>query len=267
MRELEIIVCVKKIPDPEAPPRAVNIDSEAKRVTFTGVAPMINPFDENALEAAIRIKETNGGHVTVLSMGEKKSKQVLSKAFAVGIDKLILINDANLKDLDSYSTAYVLSKAIERIGEYDIIFTGRQAGDWDSGQTGLILAEFLQVPSINLARSVEVEDGELVVEKVKPDGYEVAKTKMPALITASNEIGELRYVSVKQLMEARKKPVEIWNEDDLDIDHQKLRKVEIVDLYKPEIEKECCFIEGESPQEKGENLAMLLVEKDSVISA
>ena len=146
MSELEIIVCVKKIPDPEAPPRAVNIDLEAKRVTFTGVAPMINPFDENALEAAIRIKETNGGHVTVLSMGEKKSKQVLSKAFAVGIDKLILINDANLKDLDSYSTAYVLSKAIEKIGEYDIIFTGRQAGDWDSGQTGLILAEFLQIP-------------------------------------------------------------------------------------------------------------------------
>jgi electron transfer flavoprotein beta subunit len=143
--------------------------------------------------------------------------------------------------------------------------TGRQAGDWDSGQVGLLMAELLQVPVITMARGVRVEDGRVIVERVIPAGYEVVRAEMPALITASNEVGELRYVSVKQLMEARKKPVEVWSAEDIGVDPQDLKKMEIVDLYKPVIEKQCVIVKGDSPQEMGEKLAELLV-RERVIS-
>jgi electron transfer flavoprotein beta subunit len=265
MKALNIIACVKKIPDPEAPPKAVNVDRELKKVSFTGVAPVINPFDENALEAALRLKEACGGHITVLSMDEKNARPVLSKVLAVGADRLIILDDEHFRDLDSLSIAYVLSRAVLKIGEWDLIITGRQAGDWDSGQTGGLIAELLQAPVVTLARSVMIEDGSIIVERVKPDGYEKVRARLPALITTSNEVGELRYTSVKQLMEARKMPCEFWSADDIEIDLQALKKMQIVDMYKPVLQKQCVFVDGGSPQEKGKNLAELLV-KDDVIA-
>ena len=260
MKELKIIVCAKQVPDPEVPPAAIKVDSESKKIITSGVPPVINPFDENAIEAAVRIKEGCPAEITVLSMGENISKPILSKALAAGADKLILLDDAYFKDLDSYSTAYILSNAIKKIGEYDLILAGRQAGDWDSGQTGLIVAEILGIPSINLAQGVKIEDGSVVVEKVKPDGYELVKARMPALVTASNEIGELRYASLRAIREAQKKPIEVWRANDLEIDLQKRRKVEMIKLYSPAMGRKCHFIEGDSMEEKGENLAFKLRE-------
>jgi electron transfer flavoprotein beta subunit len=124
----------------------------------------------------------------------------------------------------------------------------------------LIIAEILQIPSINLAQNVKVENGNVVVEKVKPDGYELVKARMPALVTASNEIGELRYASLKAIREAQKKPVEVWGANDLEIDLQKLRKVDISKLYSSAMGRKCHFIEGDSPEEKGKNLAICLKE-------
>jgi electron transfer flavoprotein beta subunit len=129
MKELQIIVCVKQVPDPEGPADSFKVDPEAKKVIPVGIPPVINPFDENALEAALRIKNQSNSKVTVLSMGEKLAQPVLRKALAAGADDLILLMDHHFKDLDSYSTAYVLSSAIRRIGAYDLILTGRQAGD------------------------------------------------------------------------------------------------------------------------------------------
>jgi len=265
MKELSVIVCAKRVPDPEAPPKAVNVDRESKKVSFTGVAPVINPFDENALEAAVRLKDEYGAHFTVLSMDDKTARPVLSKALAVGADKLILLSDEHFHGLDSLSTAYVLSQAIKKIAEWDLIIAGRQAGDLDAGQTGLLMAELLQVPVISLARGLMVEDERVIVERVRPDGYEVVRSQMPALITVSNEIGELRYVSVNQLLEARKKPMEVWSASDIGVDPQALRKLGIVDLYKPEVGKRCVFVEGDTPEEMGENLAGILA-KDRVIA-
>jgi electron transfer flavoprotein beta subunit len=103
------------------------------------------------------------------------------------------------------------------------------------------------------------------VERVRPDGYEKVRARLPALITTSNEVGELRYISVKQLVEARKMPCEFWSADDIEIDLQALKKMQIVDMYKPVLQKQCVFVDGGSPQEKGKNLAELLV-KDDVIA-
>jgi len=258
MKPLQIVVCVKQVPDPEGPADAFKVDSEAKKVIPVGIPPVINPFDENALEAAMRIKNQFDAKVTVVSMGEKLAQPVLRKALAAGADDLILLMDQNFKDVDSCSTAYVLASAIRRIDAYDLILTGRQAGDWDFGVTGLLIAEMLQIPVINLARKVEIRDDGIFVERLCDDGYEVVKAKMPALVTVSGELGELRYISVRALQAVSKKPIKIFNAVDLELDLQKLTQRTIYNLFAFQDERQCKFVEGESSQEKGEKLAIFM---------
>ena len=258
MKPLQIVVCVKQIPDPEGPADAFKVDSEAKKVIPVGIPPVINPFDENALEAALRIRNQFDAKVTVLSMGEKLAQPVLRKALAAGADDLILLMDQHFKDLDSYSTAYVLASAIRRIEAYDLILTGRQAGDWDFGVTGLLIAEMLQIPVINLARKVEIKDDSVFIEKLCNDGYEVVKASMPALVTVSGELGELRYISVKALQASSKIPVKIFNAADLELNLQSLTRRTIYNLSAFHEERQCKFAEGESPHDKAENLVTLM---------
>ena len=199
MRALGIIVCAKQIPDPEAPLSDVSVDAEKMEV-IVDAPQVISPFDENALEAALRLKEAIGAKITVLSLGKKVSDTVLRKSLAAGADELILLQDDAFEKLDSHSIASALADAIRKIGEYDLVLTGRQAGDWDSGQVGLILGEMLALPCISLAREIKVEDGSVVVKKNIPEGYEQVKAKMPALVTVSNEVGELRYISRTKML-------------------------------------------------------------------
>jgi electron transfer flavoprotein beta subunit len=262
MKEPRIIVCAKQIPDPEAPFSNVTVDVEKKEVVVD--APdVISPYDENALEAAIRIKEAMGGKITVLSMGRKVSDTVLRKTIAAGADSLILLEDPLFERLQSRSVAYVLSCAVRKIGDYDLILTGRQAGDWDSGQAGLILGELLGIPSISLARSVKVQDGRVVVEKTVPVGYEVVEAKLPAVVTVSNEVGELRYVARTKMLALLRRPMVIpkWGTKDLALDTEKLKTVHLVELSPPaDMRRECVFIEGATPEDTAGRLASVFKE-------
>lgn len=262
MKEPRIIVCAKQIPDPEAPFSNVTVDVEKKEVVVD--APdVISPYDENALEAAIRIKEAMGGKITVLSMGRKVSDTVLRKTIAAGADSLILLEDPLFERLQSRSVAYVLSCAVRKIGDYDLILTGRQAGDWDSGQAGLILGELLGIPSISLARSVKVEDGRVVVEKTVPVGYEVVEANLPAVVTVSNEVGELRYVARTKMLALLRRPMVIpkWGTKDLALDAEKLKTVYLVELSPPaDMRRECVFIEGATPEDTAGKLASVFKE-------
>jgi electron transfer flavoprotein beta subunit len=264
MRQLQIIVCIKQVPDPEGPASAFEVDPAAKKVVPVGIPPVINPFDENALEVALRIKEQNSAKVVAISLGEKLSKPVLRKALAAGVDDLILLEDPNFKDLDSYSTAYILSKMIRGVEACDLILTGRQAGDWDFGVTGLLIAEILHIPSINLARKVRIVDDRVFVEKLSRYGYDVVSAPMPVLVTVSSEAGELRYTSVLSLKATSGKPVKVCTMEDLDIDSKDLGTRGIFRLFTYHIQRECKFIEGGSSAEKGENLIIQL-RKDKVI--
>jgi electron transfer flavoprotein beta subunit len=266
MKELKIIVCIKQISDTEGPPTAFEVNTEERKVTPVGIPPIINPFDQNALEAALRIKkDVPESKVIAISMGERLAQPVLRKALSAGADELILLQDEYFKDLDSYSTAYVLSSAIRKIGKYDLILTGRQAADWNFGQTGLILAKILQISSISLAQKVKVNDNEIVVEKLRRDGYEVVKASMPALVTVSREIGHLRFVSSKAIKAGLAKPLNIWGITDLEVGLlQKLKTRRVYELYVPERRRQCIFIEGQALEEKGKNLAIKLKE-DGVI--
>jgi len=262
MKEPKIIVCAKQIPDPEAPFSNVSVDVEKKQV-LVDAPDVISPYDENALEAAIKIKEELGGKITVLSMGRKVSDTVLRKTVAAGADSLILLEDPAFERLESRSVAYVLSCAIKKLGEYDLILTGRQAGDWDSGQVGLILAEVLGIPSISLARSIKIQDGRVVVEKLVPVGYEVVEAGLPALVTVSNEVGELRYVARTKMMALLRRPISIpkWGTKQLEISAESLIPVQLTELCPPpDMRRECVFMEGASPDEKAGKLAAVFKE-------
>jgi electron transfer flavoprotein beta subunit len=266
MSELNIIVCIKQVPDPEAPISGYRIDSEARRVTPVGVPPVISPFDENALELALRLKETHGGKVTVFSAGPNLSQAVLRKALFVGADELILIDAPASEEeiFDSRGTAFVLSEAIKRVGSFNIILTGRQAADTNAGLVGFFLAEFLQIPAVALVKNMVIEGGKARIERILPDGFEVVEAQLPILGAVSSEAGELRNLDMKQMREAKKKPILKWSGAEIVSIQQTQRNFHLRALTAPRRERNCAFIEAATLAEAGEKLAIKLRE-DKVI--
>jgi len=227
---------------------------------MAGAAPVLSPFDENALEAALRIKDEHGGKVTVLSMGQKLSKAVFTKSLAVGADELILLEDEIFRDADCYGTASVLATAIKKIGEYGLIFTGMQAADSNAGVVGSGIAEILGIPIVTIARRVELNNDWIRVERVVSDGYEVIEMSCPALITVSNQLGDLRSADIRALMAAQKKPILFWNAEELGIDPPLMQRVKLLKLFIPHKEPRCEIVHGETPEEAGINMALKLRE-------
>lgn len=258
---LNIVVCIKQVFDPEAPVSSFRIDPEAKRVLPPqGSPPVINPDDECALEAALRIRDAQSAKVTVISMGSHLARPVLQKSLAVGADELVLLEDNAFEDADGYTTAYTLANAIRKIGEYDLILCGRMASDTGAGQVGCGIAEILGISCVTVAQKVEVVDGKTKVERVLPEGYQVIEASMPTLVTVGSGLGNLRFPPVKAVMEARKKKPTVWNVLDLGIDLSQLKRVNLVELSIPHREVECQIVGGESAVKAGENLALKLRE-------
>jgi len=262
---MNILVCIKQVPDPEGPQDCFVINPETLRVEPKGIPPLLSLFDENALEAALRIKDTHKADttITVVSIGKRISNAVLQKALAVGADKLVKVEDDAFESggLDSHATASALAHTIRKIGEYDLVLTGRQAADWNAGQVGILLAGILGIPAITLARKIEIEDGYLVVERVIPGGYEVVRARIPVVVSASNEVGEMRYPTLPQRKDARKKPVEVWGAGDIGIKGSAENKVALKRLFVPQMRQgKCILIEGASPADAGRSLAKRLKE-------
>ena len=262
---MNMIVCVKQVPDPEAPPASFNIDTASNKVIPpAGVPPVISPFDEQAVEAALRIKDTLGGKITAISLGVGLLRDVVKKPLSMGADELVLLEDPAFDGGDSWSTATALAAAIKKIGEYDIIFTGRQASDWDGGQVGSGIAEILGLPCVTLAKKVEVIDGKLRVERVITDGYEVVEVPLPALVTVSNELGEPRYATIKGIMAAKRKEPTVWTPADIGLEPSQVgaagRRTKMLRLFQPVREGTCEIVAGEDEAEAGANLAVKLAE-------
>ncbi|MFC2021043.1 electron transfer flavoprotein subunit beta/FixA family protein [Chloroflexota bacterium] len=262
---MNMIVCCKQVIDPEAPPASFKVDTSSNKVVPpTGVPPVISPFDENAVEAALKVKDAQGGKITALSLGTNLLRDVVKKPLSMGADELILLEDEAFADGDSYSIAYALAMAIKKIAEYDIIFCGRQAADWDNGQVGSGIAELLGLPSVTLVKKIEIVDGKARVERVTADGYEVVEVSLPALITVSNELGEPRYPTIKGIMAAKRKEPVVWKPADIGVDPARSgaagRKANLLKLFQPVREGKVEIIEGETPEEMGVNLALKLRE-------
>ena len=167
-----------------------------------------------------------------------------------------------MADLDAAATAYVLSEAIKKVAEYDLVLCGRQASDWDNSQVPLGIAEILGLPCVTVARRVEARDGGVVVQRVLDDGYEVVEAGMPAVVTVSNELGEPRYPNLRGIMTASRKSPTVWTADDLNLDVARLApSLELMDLFVPVSDRRCEFVEGEDGADAGRRLALRLREE------
>lgn len=259
---VNIIVCIKQVVDPDAPPATYKIDEAANRMIPPPGVPVVDPYAEFAVEGALKIKDATEGKVTILSMGKDFRMDVIKKPLAMGADDLVLLDDEAFGGGDSWSTANALAAAIRKIGEYDLILCGREASDWNAGQVGSGIAEILGMPSVTLAKKVEVTDGKARVERVTDNGYEVIEVDFPALVTVSSEIGEPRYPSIKGVMAAKRKQPLVWKPDDIGLDPSLTgeagRRTKLVKLFQPVREGEAEIIGGDTPEEMGENLALKL---------
>jgi electron transfer flavoprotein beta subunit len=259
---MNMIVCVKQVIDPEAPPASFKIDSATNKAVMQGVPPVIDPYGEYAVEASLQIKDAKGGQVTAITLGKDLLREVVKKPLSMGADELILLEDQAFIDGDSWSTAYALAMAIKKIGEYDLILCGREASDTNAGQVGPGIAEILGIPSVTLAKKIEITDGKAKVERVTTDGYEIIEVSLPAVITVSNEIGEPRYPTIKGIMAAKKKDPVIWKPSDISVEPAQIgaegRRADMLKLFQPVREGKCEMMEGETPEEAGVNLALKL---------
>ncbi len=259
---MQIVVCIKQVLDPEMPYSAFKIDADAKRVIpAQGTPPVISPYDENALEAALRVKDAYGATVIALSLGDRLARSVLRKSLAAGADELILIEDPANDGLDSFASASILAAAIRKLGGVDLVFTGRQAADWDTGIAGCAIAEELKMPCITVARKVDVQDGSVRVERLLYNGFEVIETPLPCVITVDSDLGELRQVTMQGLISAKKKQVNAWKLSDLKLKSPPPPRCELLTLWIPKRKRVCEIISGENAEDAAVKLANRLFEE------
>jgi len=257
---MNIIVCVKQVADPEAPPSSFKIDAAGKTMLLPAdVLPVLDPYSEYAVEAALKLKDTHGGKITAISLGTGFVKDVIRKPLAMGADELVLLDDEAFTDGDSYTTALALSEAIKKIGGYDLILCGRQSSDRDAGQVGNGIAVFLGLPVITLARKIEVDGDSIKIERITADGYEVLQAIPPLVISVSNEVGEPRYPTIRGIMASKKKEPTVWQPADIGLEASQVGaadcRSQLVKLFQPEREISCQFIEGDTPEEAAVALA------------
>ena len=199
---MKILTTVKKVVDVE-----LNIHVEDNAIVEDGLQYVINAWDENAVEASVQLKESHGSHTTLVSVGQGDHSDMIRKCYAMGIDEGIHIEDPALEDADSVIYARVLQKVYEK-GAYDLIITGKQAQDTDSGQTGIMLAQFLDLPCVSNVVDIEViDDTHLKVSRLGDAGTEVISLELPALLTVSDSINEPRLPAMRGIMMAKKKKI------------------------------------------------------------
>lgn len=218
---MHFIVCIKQVPDTEELGK-VKINPATNTLKREGVPSIINPFDENAIEEALRLREKKGGEVTALSMGPPQAEEALRKTLAMGVDRAILLSDKAFAGADTLATSYVLAVAIKKIGEFDLILSGKQAIDGDTAQVGPGIAEWLNIPQLTYIRKLEVNGDKIRAERVLEDSFEVVEAPLPALVTVTKDINDPRYPSLKGLLRAKKEEIAIWGLSNLSVERKRV---------------------------------------------
>jgi electron transfer flavoprotein beta subunit len=214
---LNVVVTVKQVLDPNLPPSHLEVDTERRHVAApTGIPPVMNGYDANALEEALRLREQHGGKVTAVSLGDDTCRDVLRHAIAMGADAAVLLDDAQWRDLDSAATGEVLAAAIAKIGGIDLVLCGRQASDTDAGQVLHWVAEACGMPSVAPVAKIEsCADAALVVHRLMENGVQRVRVQLPALIGVSSEINEPRFPAIRGRMAAGRAHIPAWTAADL----------------------------------------------------
>ena len=200
---MKIVVCVKQVPDTTE----IKIDPVKNTLIRTGVPSILNPFDRNAVETALQLKDNYGGTVTVISMGPPQAKAVLREALAMGADDAYLITDRAFGGSDTYATSYILSSAIRHLGGFDVVLGGKQAIDGDTGQTAPSIAEHLGLTRLTYILDMEVKGDSVIARRQVEEGVEVIEAKMPVLCTATKESNKPRYATIRGKLDSLKAEV------------------------------------------------------------
>jgi electron transfer flavoprotein beta subunit len=258
---IKIVVTAKQVIDPETPVSALTVAANAVSVP-ANQSPVVNGFDEQAIEAALRIKEASGdAHITVVSVGKSFALDVIKKPLAMGADELVLVQDDAFENaIDPTLTVAALAAAVHRIGDVNLVISGRQASDWDNAQVPIGLAEALGWPIATVGKKVDVNGNTVRVERVLPDGHEVVETDLPAVVTVSNELGTARYPNMRGIMAARRVQPTVWTASDLGLDGIE-PAFELVSLEKPTTDVKTELIKGEDDADAGRKLALRLREE------
>lgn len=230
---MNIIVCIKQVPETTE----VKINPETNTLIREGVPAIVNPFDENAVEAALKIKEKVGGKITVITMGPPQAAEALKTTIAMGADEVYLISDRAFAGSDTWATSYTLAQAIKKIGDYSLILCGKQAIDGDTAQVGPGIAEWLNIPSVTFAVKIEAEGDSAKVERMLEEVNEVVKTPLPAVITVVKQINEPRMPSLKGMMRAKKIKIKTLKAAELNVDEKNLglngSPTQVVKIFTP----------------------------------
>jgi len=262
---LKIIVCAKQVPDTNE----IKIDPVKNTLIREGVPSILNHDDANALEEALKIKDMYPDtHITVITMGPPQAKDMLIECMAMGADEGILASDRALGGSDTWATSNALAAVIEKIGEYDIIFAGRQAIDGDTAQVGPQIAEKLGIPQVTYVTEFEMDKNmkDITVKRALEDGYEVIKIQTPCMLTAIKELNNPRYMTIGGIFDACKKEIPTWGAKDLGVDPVKevgldASPTNVFRSFTPAPKGKGIMIEADSNQEAAQKLLINLKAK------
>lgn len=260
MTALNIVVCIKPVPDPEHWAK-ITLDPVTKTLGREGIPSVINPTDKHAIEEALRIKEKHGGHVTVISMAPSMAIDNLREAIAIGADDAILLSDRPFAGADTWATAYVLAAGIKKLGRFDLVLCGNQSLDGSTGQVGPEVAEFLGLPHVTHVRKIDFSDKGLIrVESAMENGHILIEVQTPAVLTVVGEINTPRHIPLIRISEAMEKDIRLWTIRDLNVDKDMVglsgSPTQVVDIFVPEMKRRGEILDGET-----EKVVKLLVEK------
>jgi electron transfer flavoprotein beta subunit len=211
---MNLIVCIKQVPDTTE----VKINPETNTLIREGVPSIVNPFDENAVEAALELREKHGGKVTVITMGPPQAAEALKTTIAMGADEAVLVSDRAFAGSDTWATSYTLSQAIRKLGGYDLILCGKQAIDGDTAQVGPGIAEWLGIPQVTFAVKLEIDGQKAKVERMLEEINEIVECPLPAVITVVKQMNEPRLPSLKGMMKAKKAEIKTLTAADVEAD-------------------------------------------------
>ncbi len=256
---MNIVACVKQVPDTEA---QIKVKADGSGIEEGGIKWVMNPYDEYGVEEALRLKEKNGGEVTVVCAGPARVMETIRTALAMGADKGIHILDPAFDNADTYTTASALAAAIKGINP-DIVFCGQRAIDDDQGQVGAILADLLDIPQVSVVTRLEYADGAVKAIRSIEGAQLLIEAKLPCLITAQKGLNEPRYASLPGIMKAKKKPVDVKDAAALGVSPS--LNTRVVKFTPPPARTAGKIVCGDDPAAKAKELARLLREEAKVI--
>ncbi|MBR6700102.1 MAG: electron transfer flavoprotein subunit beta/FixA family protein [Firmicutes bacterium] len=261
----KIIVCAKQVPDTNE----IKTNPETGTLIRDGVPSILNNDDANALEEALKIKDAfPGTTITVITMGPPQATEMLQECLAMGADDAILLSDRALGGSDTWATSNAISAGIAKVGEYDIIFAGRQAIDGDTAQVGPQIAEKLGIPQVSYVKEFAIEGNEITVKRALEDGYELIKLQTPCLLTAIKELNTPRYMYIKGIYKAMKHDIKVWNAADIGVDLTtvglKASPTNVFKSFTPKPKGAGQKVAGDTDKELAVNLLVGLKEKNII---